>query len=221
MIRIVRWTYRRKTSTGFVADIMKMALKHNLWSHIENLLGDGTFPTNAQRKRVVLKTIQATEENTGRENLTSKGMDRYLRVHEELKISCWYRLLQRYPFIGAFVMTILRLLSNSFLVNGNRMNACSVPYDCYDCAIVGKDLVAHAVLGCNVSCQSRENFWLWTFDNMPMDFCGHIRQLDDDDILDVLLGQDISLQADLLDDFRIDAAYYVHRSIKVSNLIAF
>ena len=80
MIRIVRWTYRRKTSTGFVADIMKIALKHNLWSHIENFLADDTFPTNAQWKRVVLKTIQATEENTWRENLTSKEMDRYLRA---------------------------------------------------------------------------------------------------------------------------------------------
>ena len=43
---------------------------------------------------------------------------------------------------------------------------------------------------------------------MPMDFCGHIRQLDDDDILDVLFEQDISLQAELLDKTR-------------SNLIAF
>ena len=56
MIRIVRWKYRRKTSTGFVAVVTKIALKHNLWSHIiQNLLGDGTFPTNAQWKRVVLK----------------------------------------------------------------------------------------------------------------------------------------------------------------------
>ena len=41
------------------------------------------------------------------------------------------------------------------------------------------------------------------------------------DFLDVLFGQDISLQTELLDEFRIRAAYYVHRSIKVSNLIAF
>ena len=97
-------------------------------------------------------------------------------------------------------MTILRLLSNSFLVNRNRINACLAPYDCYDCGIVGKELVAHAVLGCNASCQSRENFRVWTFDNMPMDFCGHISQLDDDDILDILFGQDISLEAELLDE---------------------
>ena len=57
---------------------------------------------------------------------------------------------------------------------GNRINACSAPSDCYDCGIVGGDPVAHAVLGCNASCQSRENFRLWTSDNMAMDFCGHI-----------------------------------------------
>ena len=81
MIRIVRWKYRRKTSTGFVAVVTKIALKHNLWSHIiENFLGDGTFPTNAQWKRVVLKAIQATNENTWREKRRSKGTDRHFRV---------------------------------------------------------------------------------------------------------------------------------------------
>ena len=81
MIRIVRWKYRRKTSTGFVAVIMKIALKHNLWLHIiKNFLGDGTFPTNAQRKRVVPKAIQATKENTCREKPRSKGTDRHFRV---------------------------------------------------------------------------------------------------------------------------------------------
>ena len=36
---------------------------------------------------------------------------------------------------------------------------------------------------------------------MPMDFCGRIRQLDNDGFLDVHFEQDISLQAELLDEF--------------------
>ena len=99
----------------------------------------------------MLKAIQATEENTWRENLTSKGVGSIFGCTRRVKVSCWYRLLQPHPFIGTFVATILRLLSNSFLVNRKRINACLAPYDCNDCGIVSGDPVAHAVLACNAS----------------------------------------------------------------------
>ena len=47
MIQIVRWKYRRKISTGFVADVMRIMLKHSLWPYIEDFLDDGAFSTYA------------------------------------------------------------------------------------------------------------------------------------------------------------------------------
>jgi hypothetical protein len=35
MVRIIRWKYRKKNSTGFVADVMRIVRKHNLWSYIK------------------------------------------------------------------------------------------------------------------------------------------------------------------------------------------
>ena len=97
MVRIIRWKYRKNISTGFVADVMRIVRKHNLWSYIQAFLEDGTFPTKVHWKRVIVKAINNTEKDMWREKIASKCvMDRYLRVHKELSVSCWYGLL-RYP----------------------------------------------------------------------------------------------------------------------------
>ena len=96
-MRIIRWKYRKKISTGFVADVMRIVRKHNLWSYIQAFLEDGTSPTKVHWKRVIVKAINNTEKDMWREKIASKCvMDRYLRVHKELSVSCWYGLL-RYP----------------------------------------------------------------------------------------------------------------------------
>ena len=125
------------------------------------------------------------------------------------------------PTVSTFVMTVIRLLCNSFSVNGTRFNSRVVVYECYDCGITRGDPVAHAVLRCNTSHELRENFWRWILDNMPLDFCGYISQLDDEEFLDVVFGQHTALRQELLDDFRVQSAYFVHRTIELSNLIAF
>ena len=56
---------------------------------------------------------------------------------------------------------------------------------------------------------------------MPMDFCGYLSQLDDDGFLDVVLGQEIELTQEILDEFIVHSAYFLHRTIIVSKLIAF
>ena len=222
MVRIIRWKYRKKISTGFVPDVMKIAHKYNLWSYIQTFLEDGTFPTKMQWKSVVFKAINSNEEDIWREKIASKyDMDRYLRVHNTLSASCWYLLLQRYPTINIFVTTVLRLLCNSFTVNGLRFNSRVVAYECHDCGTILGNPLVHAVLRCKISFDIRENFWKWILDNMPMDFCGYLSQLDDDGFLDVVLGQEIELTQEMLDEFRLHSAYFVLRTITVSKLIAF
>jgi hypothetical protein len=56
---------------------------------------------------------------------------------------------------------------------------------------------------------------------MPLDLCGYISQLDGEEFLDVVFGQRTALRQELLDDFRVHSAYFVHRTIELSNLIAF
>lgn len=219
IIRILRWKYRYKVSTGFVPDVMNIVLKHDLWTYIEIFLEHGTFPSNTQWKRVVFKAIKATEESFWRDRLASKGMERYLRIHGELKPSCWYYLLQRHPTTNRCVMTVVRLLCNSFMVNEKRINATSVVHECHGCGNTFGDPVAHIVLTCCWSQEPRENFWEWLMDNMPMEFYSCLVQMDDDELLDVLLGRTITLSPEFLDDFLVHSAYYIHRCVTVSKLI--
>lgn len=220
MVRIFRWKYRKNISTGFVADVFKIVFKHNLWTYIENFLEDGSFPSNILWKKIVVNEIKATEESGWREKLASKGLERYLRVHGKLEPLYWYSLLLRYPTIRTGVVTVVRLLCGSFLVNGMRLNEIVFPYECQDCGIISCDPVKHSILSCKASREPRENFWQWLMDTMPMDFCACLAQMDDNDLLDVLFGCSMSLSPVFSDDLLLHSAYYIHRCVTVSNLIA-
>jgi hypothetical protein len=88
---------------------------------------------NHQRKRLaVTSEIMESDTKICGEKSRIKGLDRYLRVLGELYASCWYRLLQWYQTISMFVMTVLRLLCDSYLVNRSRINVYSAPYDCHN-----------------------------------------------------------------------------------------
>ena len=112
---------------------MNIALKHDVWTYIETFLEHGTFLSKTQWKRVVFEVIKLTEESGWRDRLASKGMERYMRIHGhgELKPSCWYYLLQRHPTVNRCVMTVVRLLCNSYMVNGKRVNATSSVHECH------------------------------------------------------------------------------------------
>ena len=87
---------------------------------------------NHQSKRLAITSeIMGSDTKIWGDKTRIKGLDRYLRVHEELYASCWYRFLQWYQTISMFVMTVLRLLCNSYLVNRSRINVYSAPYDCH------------------------------------------------------------------------------------------
>ena len=67
--------------------------------------------------------------------------------------------------------------------------------------------VAHdVVLICCSSQEYRENIWEWLMDNMAMEFYSCLVQMDDEELLDVLFGQTLTLGPEFLDEFLVHCA---------------
>lgn len=219
LIRFLRWKYRQKEATGFVPDVMNAAWKHDLWTYIEEFLNHGTFPPKRQWNRAVFAAIQATEERCWQERLALKGMERYLRIHSKLKPLCWFTLLRRYPTLNGPITTVVRLLCNSFMVNGERMNTCLAPGLCHGCNRTYLDPVAHIILNCRRSQDQRARFWDRLLDSMPLEFYSYFLQMDDEDMLDVLFGKITALSNEFVDDFMLRSAYYIDGCVRDTVLI--
>ena len=85
MVRIIRWKYSKKISACFVADVMRIVSKHNLWSYIQAFLEDGTFPTKVHWKRVIVKAINNTENICGEKKLHQGVLYKWIDICEFIK----------------------------------------------------------------------------------------------------------------------------------------
>ena len=62
MVRIIRWKYREKNSTGFAPDVMKIAHKYNLWSYIQTFWRMVPFQLKCNGKEWFLRQLIAMKK---------------------------------------------------------------------------------------------------------------------------------------------------------------
>ncbi|CAG2187538.1 unnamed protein product [Mytilus edulis] len=184
-------------------NLITTLVKYDLFSFLETYVNEDYIPEKVLWSKIVRQSIEIYEENRWKSNLENRNeLKRYSKIHPTLCEHRLIRLTVLYPDAKLELLVLVALGSAAI-----KKATCTL------CNKQSLDIVKHLIMECHVLLTERNVMFYKIVDELPIQKSVDIFNLDDDDLLEVLLGavNDIVYDLDPIDWSRM--MYYIAKHV--------
>ena len=168
--------------SSIVAHLLTLLDRYGLLDFVKTYKHSGTFPDKATwKKRVVDSLIQHERDLYHQRTSTDSDFSRFSKVHPDCFTPslAWVaaseipRSLELFSFLVKLTVEIPTQYEVTL---------------CESCGLLFNDTLQHRVTSCCRFSSERESFWTFITDNFPIDVHVALHNMEDDELIEAMLG---------------------------------
>ena len=167
--------------SGFADELVHMLKKYNLSWALESFLCDGTIPQKIPWKKLINNNVRYVEYKLFTDNTEDDpDFDRFRRIHPDInQPSPVWQVARYHPTMLSSCLKVAKVIAS--VPNKDELL-------CEFCGKMFVDQVVHYVCDCCYTRTERDVFWDIMHDNVDIEICADLFNLEDSDLVDVILG---------------------------------